>query len=303
MKNSLGHQNKAALIFNIVISTCVVTAVAGGLLLSTEARAQDGDRGPAAQQKGTAQAAKGAPARTAAAPAATPAPQGAPGSNPSQGDDKVDISDLERKYWSTKDTDFNVVQNRLYSKAGRFGLSANYGLLVNDPWNTGQVMSGDLSFYPSERFGIEGSYEYINTQNNTATNRLIQKGAYPDSNKLRDYFGIAAVWVPFYAKMSVLSSQIIYFDMQVSLGAGMQSYAQQMDNGANIKQSPAVELAITQHFFITKHFAIRLDLKNRWYREEVVWYNSTSVLPGMSRTISNDISNATVLTGGLTFLF
>lgn len=291
MKNFFGHPKTAALIFNSVISACAVVTAAGGLLLSPEAKAQGSDRQPAAQPRG-------AP-RAAGAPAAAPQ-----GSNPAApADDKVDISDLERKYWSTKDTDFNVVQNRLYSKAGRFGLSANYGLMVNDPWSSGQVMSGNISFYPSERFGVEGSYEYINAQNNTATNRLIQKGAFPDSNKLRDYFGIAAIWVPFYAKMSVLSSQIIYFDMQVSLGAGMQSYAQQMDIGTNIKQSPAVEFAVTQHFFITKHFAIRLDLKNRWYREEVVWYNSTTVLPGMSRTISNDVSNATVLTAGLTFLF
>ena len=38
-------------------------------------------------------------------------------------EEKVDISDLEQKYWAPKDVEFNVVQNRLYSKAGRFGIT------------------------------------------------------------------------------------------------------------------------------------------------------------------------------------
>src|ERR1700731_3336923 len=52
-------------------------------------------------------------------------------------DDKVDISDLENKYWAPKDTDFSVVQNRTYTKAHRFALSALIGPIVNDPYSTG----------------------------------------------------------------------------------------------------------------------------------------------------------------------
>ena len=37
--------------------------------------------------------------------------------------DKVDISDLEQKYWAPKDTDFSVVQNRTYTKEKRFTFS------------------------------------------------------------------------------------------------------------------------------------------------------------------------------------
>lgn len=291
MRYVFSHRTQsAALISNVFFTVALV----GGLSLPSPAWAEEASRAPAAQQRNV----RAGGARTAAAPASAPAAPTAPA------DEKVDISDLEKKYWSTKDTDFNVVQNRLYSKAGRFSVAANYGLLVNDPWSTGQVFNGELAYYPSERFGIQGTYEYIDAQDNTATKEMIRaKGAHPDSNRLRDYFGIAAAWVPFYAKMSVLSSSIIYFDMQVSIGAGMQSYLQQMDTGHNQKQTPAVELNVTQHFFLTKNFAIRLDLKNRWYREEVVYYNSTSVVLGGSRTIRDSVSNATVLTGGLTFLF
>ncbi|MEO0335372.1 MAG: hypothetical protein AAF202_03205, partial [Pseudomonadota bacterium] len=43
--------------------------------------------------------------------------------------DRVDISDLENKYWAPKDTDFKVVQNRLYTKEKRFSLSTGIGIL------------------------------------------------------------------------------------------------------------------------------------------------------------------------------
>jgi hypothetical protein len=37
--------------------------------------------------------------------------------SPSGASEKVDVTDLEKKYWASKDTDFSVVQNRVYSKA------------------------------------------------------------------------------------------------------------------------------------------------------------------------------------------
>jgi hypothetical protein len=47
-----------------------------------------------------------------------------PSPNP---DKKVDISDLENRYWTAKDTEFSVVQNRLYTKAKRFSVTLQGG--------------------------------------------------------------------------------------------------------------------------------------------------------------------------------
>ncbi len=59
--------------------------------------------------------AQGKKAKSEAAPAPAPIETKAV-----KADDKVDISDLESKYWAPKDTDFSVVQNRTYSKDNRF---------------------------------------------------------------------------------------------------------------------------------------------------------------------------------------
>lgn len=48
--------------------------------------------------------------------------------------DKVDLKKLEDKYWSAKDDEYGVIQNRTFSKAGRFFGAVGYGTLINDPF-------------------------------------------------------------------------------------------------------------------------------------------------------------------------
>jgi outer membrane beta-barrel protein len=274
------------------ITNFVTSAVfLGALALSLSSNAQGEGRGPAA-----------AP-RTPTASSPKTSPSGQLPQAPATGEEKVDVSDLEKKYWSTKDTDFNVVQNRLYSKANRFLLSANFGTLINDPWSTGQVYAGSAAYFLTEHLGVELLFDYANTQDNSATRGLIAKTAYPDFNRVTQFIGLNAVWAPFYAKMSVLTSTIIYFDMSISLGVGMQAYVQQRDDGNQTRQAPAAELDVTQHFYLNKHFAVRVDLKNRWYTNEVVYYRSTSAATTGNRVVSNNVDNTTLILAGLTFMF
>src|ERR1700722_15225129 len=63
--------------------------------------------------------------------AANPAPSASPSP-----DKKVDISDLENRYWTAKDTEFNVVQNRLYTKAKRFSVTLQGGTNLSDTYTS-----------------------------------------------------------------------------------------------------------------------------------------------------------------------
>jgi outer membrane beta-barrel protein len=219
---------------------------------------------------------------------------------PQQGQsDKIDVSDLEQKYWAAKDTDFNVVQNRMYSKAGRFGLSGVYGSLLNDPWTTGATYGGSLSYYLSERYGIEASYLYTDARDSKAVDYLrANQGGTPDYNKLKSYYGVGFEWVPFYAKMSVLNSMITYFDMGFTFGLGMQTYEQQKVEGSSVVTTPAAEITVTQHYFLSRYLGLRVDLKNRFYQEEAVAYR---IIPNRSRGTS--LTNQTFLLLGMTFFF
>lgn len=265
------------------------------MAISSQVRAQNAQKpAPAHSQTQTKSASSvSAPTHQAPAPQAAPAPSSA---------DRIDVSDLEKKYWAAKDTDFNVVQNRLYSKAGRLSFSGFYGTLVNDPWSTGPTFGGTVAYYFSERYGIEAEYSLTNSDDNQAAQRLKQQGGYPDHNQLRDYYGLNFEWVPFYAKMSVLNSFIMYFDMGFSLGGGMQTYTQKRDIGDQNVATPALEFNVTQHYFMSKNFGLRVDLKNRWYQEDVQYYKATTRM-SLGNSSGTSTSNSTYLLIGMTVFF
>ena len=230
----------------------------------------------------TAQTAKGA-----GKPAATTS---------SGGDEKVDVTDLENKYWASKDTDFSVVQNRLYTKAGRLALSLQYGTLVNDPWSEGPTVSGSLGYYFSERFGIEGHFQKTNSVDNKALVNLKSQSGTANHSKIVGYQGLSANWVPFYAKMSVLNGSIIYFDMAISPGLGVSTYEQQLRAGNQTKSAPTASLDITQSFFFSKYAAFRVDYKNRWFQEDVVSFNTGA-------SVTTETAQTSMLLFGFTFFY
>ena len=90
-----------------------------------------------------------------------------------RGSDKVDLKKLEDKYWSAKDDDYGVIQNRTFSKSGKFYGSLVYGTLVNDAYAESKVLGTMLGYYFTEDFGVEGTYLNYDSQKNENTT-LIQ---------------------------------------------------------------------------------------------------------------------------------
>jgi outer membrane beta-barrel protein len=192
-----------------------------------------------------------------------------------QSPDKLDVTDLEKKYWAAKDTDFSVVQNRTYSKEGRFALTAQYGTLVNDAFSKGPMYNAALTYYFTERHGIELNYMPANLTDSkaVANYRNISGGVAPNHNKVTGYYGVTYNWVPIYAKVSLLNKKIVYFDMAISPGIGVVNYESQIDyfSEPNIKQSStALSLDVTQTFFVSRHVALRFDYKNKWFKEKIL---------------------------------
>jgi outer membrane beta-barrel protein len=218
-------------------------------------------------------------------------------------DEKLDVSDLERKYWAAKDTDFSVVQNRLFSKAGKFSLTGNYGQMFNEPWSEGPTFSGSLAYYMNERYGIELHYSDTQSQDNKAAQRLKAQSGYPNHNKMKTFYGASLVFVPFYAKMSVMNHAISYFDMSFSLGAGVTEYEQQREEGHVMASAPTITLDLSQHFFLTQWLAFRVDFKNRFYNNDIVWYRQSSVPPGGSRVETTELNYTSLLMLGFSLYY
>lgn len=186
-----------------------------------------------------------------------------------KGSDKVDLKKLEEKYWGAKDADYNVVQNRAYPKAARPYLSLSYGPLMNDLYSTGRMTNLAVGYFMSERYGFEFSYEKGNlVDNDGVTKYRDQFGVQVDYNQFVASKDLSFIFVPLYAKMSFLDRAIFYFDMQIAAGIGSTDYVIRRDIGDEAKSGINFHLDVSQQIFFHQNFAFRLDVKNKWYKQE-----------------------------------
>ncbi|MGE4132590.1 MAG: outer membrane beta-barrel domain-containing protein [Bdellovibrionales bacterium] len=200
------------------------------------------------------------------------APPPAAGSAPAAPNEKVDISDLENKYWAPKDTDFSVVQNRTYSKEKRFLIAPQWGRTINDSYSEGNLFGVSANYFWSERMGVQAFYFNADLKNNDASNDIanLGSGAIPNHGRMTSYYGVGYNLVPFYAKMSVWGKKIIYFDMAFTPTIGMLNYDQVLTSGNRSKSTFSFGLDITQYFFFSRWFAVRADLRNQWSSQEIL---------------------------------
>lgn len=223
--------------------------------------------------------------------------------------DKLDIQKLEQKYWSAKDDDFSVIQNRAFQKEKRFFLTATYGVPFNDPNSMGSTQGLNFGYFLNERWGFELSYATADFKFNDTVDYFKKRyGVLPDHNTFKSANSLMAYYVPIYAKMSLLDKKIIYFDMGVGFGIGQTTFEQNSctvvencKSGTGLegiskdsKTSSHYVFTIMQQFFISEHFAIRLDLLNRYTDEERV--NSINKL-----NIGSKMINDTAVQLGFTY--
>lgn len=215
--------------------------------------------------------------------------------------DKVDISDIQDKYWAPKDTDFSVVQNRTYTKEKRFSLSVLGGRMVNDSYSEGYIYGVTGNYYFSERYGVELSYMSFDLEDNQilSDQSTFGGGVRPNHGRVESMIDVGFNYVPFYAKVSVLGSKIIYFDMMFTPVIGMVDYNQRLESGDRSESTYSYGFDVSQHFFISKRVTLRADLKNRWFNEKRrEWLTSAG-----NDSLGEVFNNTTVFTLGVQFFF
>lgn len=226
-----------------------------------------------------------------------------------RGSDKLDLKKLEDKYWSAKDSDFSVVQNRTYTKDNRFFFSLAYGPMMNDAYSTGRNTAFSAGYYFSERWGLEVSHEAGDLKQNTSTEAFIKENAFaPNYNTFESATSLNLIFVPLYAKMSFLDKKILYFDMQFSVGVGTMQYEIQKASGNtpatlvenNEKKSALVyNFDVTQQIFFHKNFAIRFDIKNKFSTQKKERYFLNAGEPESARDLGNTSAQDTSMLLGL----
>ena len=213
----------------------------------------------------------------------------------------VDVSNFEAKYWAPKDVDFSVVQNRTYPKEDRLFLSIGYGPIINDGYSEGNNTAITANYFWSERWGAQVQRMNANLKDNKFTENLTSfgSGVQPDFGRLTSYTSAGISFVPIYAKMSLLGSKIIYFDMALTPTVGQVTYDQITIGGPKSQSSFAYGIDVTQYFFLSRNWAIRADVKNFFYKEEIAKYNQGSSGIATGSSFRNQINHTTVFMLGV----
>ena len=232
--------------------------------------------------------------------------------NTSETKDSVDIKKLEDKYWTAKDDEYGVIQNRTFSKEKRYYASVVYGPLINDPFAKARATGIVGGYYFTEDLGVELSLiNYDSTQNDTVSAYEQQfGGAKPDYNLIKSTKTISVVYSPFYAKMALMNKSIMYFDMGFTLGLGLSDYEIQKVNkdglgnksqANEINSTAHLEVGLSQQLFINHNCALRLDIKNSFYQQNTKQYEIGIGAAESTRTSGSKSANDTTITIGLTF--
>jgi len=189
---------------------------------------------------------------------------------------KVDVENLEKRYWAPKDKKFKVVQNRSYTKTNKFFLSVMPGLMLNEEYSKGFATDVALGYFFNDRWGLELEYQAMSLSDNDLVEQVQTigsgSGAYANHGKTTDYYGVTAKWMPFYAKMSFLGTKIVYFDLSLGLSMGNISYEQQnrTDTNEPVQSTIAYGFEVSQSFYMSRKFLLRVDYKHRFYSQEVI---------------------------------
>lgn len=215
----------------------------------------------------------------------------------------VDVSNFEAKYWAPKDVDFSVVQNRTYPKENRLFLSYNYGPIINDGYSEGNNSAISANYFFTERWGLQLQHLKASLKDNKFTQNLTSfgGGVQPDFGRLTSHSSVGVSFVPIYAKMSLLGSKIIYFDMAITPTVGQVTYNQMTINGTQAQSSFAYGVDITQYFFLSKNWALRGDVKNFFYNEQIAKYNSGSSGVATGSNFRNTTNHTTIFMLGVSW--
>lgn len=237
----------------------------------------------------------------------TPAPTPVPNANSTtptdSSSDKLDLGNLEQKYWSAKDDDFTVVQNRTYTKNKKWFVSLMAGRLINDGFLEGGPSGASFGYFFNEKNGIALDYRTFSSHDNSVTKEFFTYGTKPAYNSPLSTTSLSYMWSPIYAKVSLLEKKILYLDMSIGVHAGVSKYKIMTDYGGTVKQTTHYGIDISQLWFLNKYLALRFDIRNTWSTQSQLKYAIANNLPASARELGTTRLQDNTWLLGINFFF
>jgi outer membrane beta-barrel protein len=207
--------------------------------------------------------------------------------------DKVQVEAIKEKYWARGDeSELGVVQNRLYTKAGKLEFGGYFGLIGSDPFLSTQAFGGILGYHFSEYMSLHLLGWATNVGPSSALKTFEEtRGATANTNEAKSFLGAQATWSVLYGKLSLLGKKIIYYDFHLLGGGGM------TDTESGKYFTPFAGLG--QQVYLSKSVSLNVDYRLMAYKEDIL----EKVIPTkIGQVVDNRVNWTNAVTLGISFL-
>ncbi|MGE0616510.1 MAG: outer membrane beta-barrel domain-containing protein [Bacteriovoracia bacterium] len=205
---------------------------------------------------------------------------------------RVDVEKFKKQYWG-QGKDFDVVQNRIYSKEKRLEVSLFGGFVSTDPFLSVKNVGGSVGFHFSEYLSVHmiGWKSYAGPSSALENFRQSVAGADANYNLPQWFAGAEVSASVIYGKLSFIGKQILYYDFHINAGGGA--------TGTESGKEGTLLFGLGQQIYLSQNLAFRLDYRFTRYNENIVdRFNGTNAFVTRRTNWSN------VFTMGLSlFLF
>jgi outer membrane beta-barrel protein len=155
------------------------------------------------------------------------------------------------------------VQDRDFVKAGRHEISLFGGYYVSDLLDGTFVLTGAYTYHLTEDVGVEGSFGWSRVTSSVSSKLEHDRAitVLPPEDRVFLIFA-NAVWAPLHGKAQLFADTILHFDLYGSLGVGL------IDNSTSF--GAAGQAGLGAKVFLGRAFAVRLDVRDYVYRQQVL---------------------------------
>lgn len=171
------------------------------------------------------------------------------------------------------------VDQRDFTKTGRHELTLQGGYYVSDLLDGTYVVGAAYTYHLSEDVGIEASFGFSQVRSSVASRLEKDRGVTVLPPEDRVYLVFTdLIWSPLHGKLRLFADTILHFDVHIAAGVGV------IDNATSF--GAAGNFGIGAKFLIKKSWAIRLDVRDHVYRQQVLavnqYVNDLSLTLGVS---------------------
>jgi outer membrane beta-barrel protein len=177
--------------------------------------------------------------------------------------EKLSVEGIREKYLGDgEEAELRVVQNRTYSKAGRWELGVSTGIVSGDPYLSIYAAGLTVGYHFNEYFALTAiGHKYFVANSSALTDLESQTLVTANTNKPKTFAGLEADFSGLYGKLSLLNQAIIYFDTRAAVGVGL--------TGTETGSYATPFFGIGEQIFLSRSLTLRLDYRWMAYQEEI----------------------------------